>query len=301
VSNKPFLTISEYHLSREKARELVLATLKRLSGKVPKVDWRRSFLDAKDGERPLRLTFQQMEQDARRTGVVQELQRILDFRDSIFGGTFESASPNHNMSVKTEYAGWVKEVQGPCRVALIERDLTEDILFYRQQTCAHSSDYGFRAMTRFYLAYLGACVSLLDAFINRHILLAKHEGFTSPEFTELKESRKLERRVELWLEVCTTRPMKKLACRTEWCHFQELRQKRNELMHAVDPFSVYRVPEIAKHLNYARTGVGELLKLLREWHDKPTLAFIERLRTAPEVTYHQLRLKNEEGAAGTTA
>jgi hypothetical protein len=296
VSNKPFLTIGEYHLSRDKARELVLATLKRLGAKLPKVDWRRSVLDAKDGDRSLRLTFEEMEQDARRTGVVQQLQRILDRQDTIFGGTFESGTPNHNMSVKAEYADWVKEVQGPCRIALIELDLTEDILFYRQQTREHSADYGFRAMTRFYRAYLGTCISLLDAFINRHILLADHEGFTSPEFTELKESRKTERRVELWLEVCTTRPMKKLACRSEWCHFQQLRQKRNELMHAVDPFSVYSVPEIAKHLNYARTGVGDLLKLLREWHDKPMLAFIERLRTAPKVIYHQLRFKGPANA-----
>jgi hypothetical protein len=283
--------MSEYHFSQEKARAQVLATLKRLRVMVAGVDWQRSVLNGQIDGKAVRLTYREMEEDARRTGVVQRLQRQLDRQDSIFGGTFEAGTPNHNMSVKTEYAGWVKEVQGPCRVSPIEDDLMEDILFFRQETCAHSADYDFRRMTRFYRAYLGACVSMLDAFINRHIILAEYQGFASPELAELKESRKTERRVELWLAVCTTSPMEKLTSRKEWCHFQQLRQKRNQLMHAADPFSVYSVPEIGKHLNYVRTGIGELLKLLREWHDKPTLAFIERLRTAPEVTYRALQLK----------
>jgi hypothetical protein len=46
------------------------------------------------------------------------------------------------------------------------------------------------------------------------------------------------------------------------------------------------------HLNYVRTGIGGLLKLLRDYHRKPTHHFIERLRTAPEITYNTIRLES---------
>ena len=42
------------------------------------------------------------------------------------------------------------------------------------------------------------------------------------------------------------------------------------------------------YLNKVQTGVGELLLLLRKAHLKPTLGFVERLRTAPKVDYHRI-------------
>jgi hypothetical protein len=154
-------------------------------------------------------------------------------RDSFFGGTHDIGTPNDNMTIKTTYAGWEKEVQGPCRLGLAEMDMMEDILTYRRQACDHSADHTFRLLARDYRAYLGACISLIDAFINRHILVATHDGFASPEFERLKASKNTEERVELWLDVCSEKPKEHLFRTKEWCHFQALRQKRNELAHAV--------------------------------------------------------------------
>ena len=67
----------------------------------------------------------------------------------------------------------------------------------------HSNEYDFRLTTRYFRAYLSACVSLLDAFINRHILVAKHEGFSSPEFSRLQTETNLEEKVRLWWAVCS--------------------------------------------------------------------------------------------------
>jgi hypothetical protein len=295
MSQEPFLTLHDFHLSREAGRAQVLATLARFMSPAPvNVDWHKGAIDIAKGESKKRLTFAEMEQDARRTGVVEFLQRQLDQQDPVFGGTFDTATPNFQMRIKTEYAGWSREVQGPCRIGLIEKDLMEDILHYRQQACLASSDYSFREVARHYRAYLASCISLFDAFINRHILVATHEGFDSPALRQLKESRSMEERVAAWLETCTEKTMKDLAHRKEWCHFQKLRQERNALLHVVDPFSVYRIKEIATMLNDVRTGVGELLRLLRSFHfGKATLLFIERLRTAPKVEYHSIRQKAE--------
>jgi hypothetical protein len=141
-------------------------------------------------------------------------------------------------------------------------------------------------------------MSLVDAFINRHILLASHEGFDSAAFTRLKTARGMEERVECWLQTCSEKmTLKDIAKRKEWCHFQELRQVRNALLHATSPFSVYSIKEIGKRLNYVRAGIGNLLLLLRTIHNKPSLMFIDRLRTAPEVQFHSITLRAGNDAA----
>lgn len=291
MTPKPFLTLHGYHLSREAGRQQVLDTLARVTTSVPtNVDWHKGFVELARGDKKKRLDFADMEREARTTGVVEFIQKLLDDGDSIFGGTFEMATPNFQMKIKTEYAGWTKEVQGPCRIGLVVNDLMEDILYYRQQVCQASADYSFREVARHYRAFLMACISLFDAFINRHILLAAHEKFDSPAFTRLKESRKVEDRMEAWFETCTDKTMKDLIRRKEWSDFQAIRQERNAILHVVDPFSVYRIREIATVLNYVRSGIGDFLKLLRSFHQKPTLLFIERLRTAPKVEFHSLRL-----------
>jgi len=65
------------------------------------------------------------------------------------------------------------------------------------------------------------------------------------------------------------------------------------LTHAVEPFYGHQIKEIADYLNYSRTGVGGLLNLLRVSQNLKSLGFIERLRTAPKVTYKQITLRAE--------
>lgn len=132
----------------------------------------------------------------------------------------------------------------------------------------------------------------MDAFINLHILIATQDKWESEAFTRLKAVRGMEAMIEAWVETCCEkRTFRHLAGRKEWCHFQELRNERNALQHAVEPFSVCDLRKVERFLNFTQTGVGSLLRLLREWHDKPSVLFIERLRTAPAVQFHHLRFK----------
>ncbi len=287
-----FLVLQPYHLSREKARQRVIASLQAYGVPTPNEGWDSLVLTKNHDKPPQPLSFREMLDQARKTGVVERVQKYLDLKDNIFGGTLEDlATPNHQLTLKTEYASLSKESQGPCRSSCVERELMEDILDYRRQVCEHSNEYDFKLCTRYYRAYLSACVSIVDAFINRHILLAKLDGFASPEFDQLQLQRNLGEKVRLWWEVCSSHNSAPFFNSQAWCHFQEIRTKRNELLHAVDPILVYSVKDIQTYLNKVRAGIGELLLLLRKAHDKPSVAFIERLRTAPSVDYQHITFR----------
>jgi hypothetical protein len=288
-TNPHFLVLEKYALSKAKAREAVVAVLQQCDVQRPKEGWESLRLTWKDGSSPASVGFSELVDEARLTGIVQRLQEYLDRKDPVFGGTFgDFCTPNFQLRCKSAYAGWEKEAQGPCRTSCVERDLTDDILEYRRQACERSNEYDFRITARSFREYLSACVSLLDAFINRHILLARHDGFTSPEFSRLQTETNMEEKVRLWWAVCSDDDSSPFFRSAMWCHFQELRTRRNEILHAVDPISVYALKDIQVYLNKVQTGVGELLLLLRKAHKKPTLGFIERLRTAPKVNFHRI-------------
>lgn len=289
----PFLVIGENHLSPARARRRVIETLVQCGENEPADGWDKVVVKWKKGDPPFSMTFPEMVEDARKNGIVVHIQRHLDRKDSVFGGTLcdDFCTPNYQITLKTEFGSFKAEVQGPCRTACVEAELTEDILYYRRAACTHSNEYDFARTSRYYRNYLMASISLVDAFINRHIFMAMEDGFTSPEFEELKQTTKIERKVELLWKVCCKEDTAQLFGSVAWCRFQELREKRNALVHAVDPIAIYSLPSIQKYLNKVRSGVGELLLLIRTEHKKPTVGFIERIRTAPLVAYHQVHTR----------
>lgn len=279
-----FLVMHKYHLSRALARETVIRTLEEAGVSCPAQGWDSLSLTWKDDEGQGQVRLRELIEEARQKGVVRRLQRYLDGKDSIFGTNMdEIATSNWNLKLGSTYAGFSREIEGPCRCAKVELDLTMDILHYRSETCCFSDQHDFRLLSRAFRSYLSTCVSIIDAFINRHVLIAEHEGFTSPEFEELKVTTNTEKRVRLWFAFCCGDDPSSFFASTEWCHFQELRKKRNDILHALDPFGMYSLREIHVFLNKVRTGVGGLLWQMRKAHKKPTLGFIERLRTAPVI------------------
>lgn len=288
--DKPaFLHLGQYHLSRELAHKAVVRTLIACGVECPKAGWHSVVVNWNDkSSAPSR--FADLVNEARGMGIVKRLQDYLDQKDTVFGGTIRDIStPNWQMKIRAELAGFSKEANGPCRTSQVEIDLTDDILHFRQAACDGSNQHDFRVTCRAFRSYLSACTSLIDAFINRHILLAKHDGFQSEAFDKLKVVTKLEDRVQLWFEVCSSKDPSSFFRSKEWCHFQEIRKSRNEILHATEPIGVYSIQEIQLALNKVRTGIGGLLLHMRSAHEKPTLGFIERLRTAPLVDFVKIQ------------
>lgn len=286
------LVLHPCHLSLPMARRNAIETLERCSVKEPPSGWESLTLKWHNEAPPSMTTFAELVEETRRKGIACRLQDSLDQRDPVFGGTIdEIATSNFQMKCKVQWGAWTKEVWGPCRGSSVLRDLTEDVLFYRREACERSNEYDFRLTARAYRSYLAACISLVDAFINRHIYSAKNEGFTSPEFEVLKDEKKLEERMRLWWKVCSEDDPSTFFSSIPWCHLQELRTKRNEILHAIDPIAVYSLQEMQSYLNKVRTGVGESLLMLRVAHKKSTVGFVERLRTAPKVHFRKVRFK----------
>lgn len=286
-----FLTINKFHLSPPTARTEVIRLLTAIGEYEPSAGWDSIIVNWNDRVHA-RQSFADLVQEARQTGTVQEIQEVLDKRDPVFAHSIlDVATPEFRLTIEGSFAGKNHKVQGPCRAAFSERDLTEDILYYRTKACEFSRDYDFRATCRYYRAYLFACISIVDAFVNRHILLADHDGFSSPEFDELKVATKVEDRMRLWFSVYSTHDAGSFFGSKEWCHFQELRTRRNEVTHAVEPIGAYALRDIHICLNKVRTGVGGLLLLMRQAYEKSTLGFIERLRTAPIIDFRHIEFK----------
>lgn len=291
--NPHFLVMQANHLPELKAREEVKRVLRLFGQHEPAKGW-KSFELSWNEAPGQRISFAELVAEARRTGIVARIQRHLDRQDSVFGGMIdELATPNWQLKIKRGLAGFEKESAGPCRAGFSESDLTEDVLYCRAKSCEHSNEYDFRVTCRYFRAYLFACISVVDAFINRHILIASSQGFSTPEFEQLKVSTKSEDRVRLWFKVCSSEDPAQFFESREWCHFQELRALRNEVTHAVEPIGVYSIREIHTYLNMVRTGVGGLLSKMRSAHAMPTLGFIQQLQTAPLVDFNQITFRDD--------
>jgi hypothetical protein len=285
----------ENALSSKLAKEAAVRTLVDAKASCPPNGWKLVTLSWGQEPNKYSYSYDELVNEARKNGYIYEVQRNLDKSDSVFGGSiYDMGTPNWQMKVKKEYAGFSKEIQGPCRTALVEQDLTDDVIRCREEVCEYSDQYDFRMLCRSFRGYLSASVSIVDAFINRHILLAKHQGFSSPEFERLKTTTKMEDKVRLWFSCCSSDDPDVFFNSSNWCHFQELRKKRNEILHAVDPYGLYAITEIQSFLNKVRTGIGELLLKMRIAQKKPTLGFIERLRTARLVDFNQITFRADD-------
>ncbi len=137
-----FLEMQKYHLSRARAREAVIRTLLAADVARPAGGWESLSLTWNNDESRRTVPFKELIDEARRFGIVRRIQRYLDKKDSIFGGTIDNlATPNWQLKVSTTYAGFTKEVEGPYRSACVELELSEDILHFREEACRCSNEH----------------------------------------------------------------------------------------------------------------------------------------------------------------
>jgi hypothetical protein len=288
-----FLKIGKYHLSRSEAENAVEAALKHYGySKSIKESWGEIDITITENGQSKQFKFHQLVQKARLSGISLEvLQKHIDNEDPFFGGSFSFATPNHQLEIAMSFAGKQKKLTGPCRIAPVEQELAEDILFYKQQVCEYSNSNDFSLSCRYYRSYIFSSISLIEAFINRHIQILRTRGLDSSDFQQLEREFNLENNIDLWLKVCSQKSLSAINGTKQWNDFKMLQKERNILTHAVEPFYGHQINEIANYLNFSRTGVGGLLALLRRTQNLKSLGFIERLRTAPKITYEQITLK----------
>ncbi|WP_031425495.1 hypothetical protein [Flavimarina sp. Hel_I_48] len=292
MENPPFLEIEEFHLSKSEAKRNIITALLKQGIKSPKGGWERATykISGKD------YTFNDLYKSARKSGIIPFIQFEMDRTDEVFGGTrFGISTPTIGFNkVTSSYAGVTKELTPPMTDQPVEFEITKDIMFYREEACLYSKEYDFTFCTRYYRAYLSSCISLVDAFINRHILIYKFRGLNSEDFLQLQKTSRLEDRIGIFLKVSCGKDLTAINSGQEWIHFKKLRQLRNEMTHINSASLGYSIHEFADHFNYVRKGVGGLLKQIRIAQGKDSLTFIEKLRTAPFVYFNEITHRSDK-------
>jgi len=232
--------------------------------------------------------------EVRKTGVCNFLQTYLDRTDPIFGGTFSISMPNQGIPITTSWAGYKKTLTTPCRNAPAEWEFASDIEFYKEETCTESDKMDFEMTIRNFRGFLFSSLALIDSYVNRHIIYYKHVKLEGDEFIKLTESRNTEERIELFVKLFCDFNISELKKGKEWKDFKELKNLRNEIIHSINPYLGIEIKDIAKNLNLSIRGVGGLLKKLQSGQGRPSLGFIEMVRTSPLVHYNEITYKAKD-------
>ncbi|HCO13781.1 MAG TPA: hypothetical protein DIT46_06325 [Gemmatimonadetes bacterium] len=97
----------------------------------------------------------------------------------------------------------------------------------------------------------------------------------------------VENRFETWVAAfCpTSASFSGVKQTVHWAHFQELRAKRNAIVHSAEPLQATEIEKMPHVLNLVREGVGGLLLQLRSMQGLGSLGFIDRLASAPRVSF----------------
>ena len=220
----PFLIQQEPRLSAKEAELIVDEILKKLGIKVNSAIKKKEFIIKNLGaENEEKKKYFELVNQVRQSGICGFIQSDLDKQDPVFGATFGMSTTNWQMKLTTEWAGYKKELTGPCRNIPSEYDLSEDIEFYKEETCLESSNHDFEMVSRNYRGYLFSSLALVDCYINRHIILFNFNGLKSNEFEKLKISRNTEERIELFINISCDFTFSELKQSKAWDDFKKLK------------------------------------------------------------------------------
>jgi hypothetical protein len=281
-----FLTIGRYHRNDSSAERLLFEHLQIKFPNLSKNTLKSTkFTFQVPDKEPFERTFDEMRREARETGTVWNLHPFVYGSDAYFPMTLGISTNGAGLKIKSEYAGHVAEFAGPMRVIAIEDELSDDILWYRREACEASASTSFARCTRYYRAYILVCTSMVEAFMNRPVLLLGHFRKKVDIIEKLHRPLPFEERIELWIHAFCGNGINNLKQSTAWGHFQELREERNKLVHATRPQLGVEIRALERGLNLVREGVGGFMRKLRAMQKLPTTPFIERLESAPLVTF----------------
>lgn len=279
-----YLQIARHHRNERDARTYVIELLRDLEPGRSLKWYQNASIPMKSGK----LTFDDMVREARLSGSVLRVRARSHADDLEFpGDAFSVASDTPGLSIRVDYTVSSAEAAGPMRAAPVELELVEDILAHRQAACdASSQTDSFVATTRHYRAYVLASASLVEVFLARALVVRERSGAADPRIAEIRSTNRFVDRLEAWVRLLCGDPAVAPFKRGKWWdHHVQLRAERNRLLHAEESLLHYRIENLAWSLNLVREGVGGLLLELRRARGLSPLGFLERLRTAPLVTF----------------
>lgn len=282
-----YIIIGKYHRNLSNAESYAADLFRQADDQLTAQNLMGTVLRLNLGEKDFVLKYDEAVRTARARGTVENLRSLLNGSDPYFVFTMSMAASGEGPSFQLGFAGQKLKLEAPMRQGSIEAELTDDILEHRRiasRSSAKDSD-GFKNTSMHFRSYILSCCALVEAFLNRCVLIDTSELRTSPELVELQKPCAMERKFELWLRQYANQPLSAINGGVEWDHFSELRRLRNSLMHATTSMLGIGLKDTARQLNLVRHGVGGLLLKLRALQQLPPIPFAESLRTAPECRF----------------
>lgn len=143
-------------------------------------------------------------------------------------------------------------------------DVLEDVLFHRDAVSSlsvFSKSDGFRGTFRSYRAFLSACITAIDVFMNRAAWFARRQP---SHLSRAQRSLLQDRRVSITRKLTEWLPLISPGAKIDpngkpLARMNDLRNARNGYVHVNEPDYHFEVTKAAEALNMCRQGVGQLL------------------------------------------
>jgi hypothetical protein len=164
--------------------------------------------------------------------------------------------------------------------------LAGDVLYYRQQAVAASSEHQLSLIARAYRTYLQVCISLVDAFLGHATFVLAEinsEITTTEDFRKIQSTAPFDDRIEAWCRLCA-HPPESFRQTKNWSDLSKLRQQRNRYVHPAESTYSLGIDEIVNVLNQCRDVVRGTLEYLRNIASlDPYFSYVKKIKTAPLI------------------
>ena len=289
-----FLVLATGSVGRTDAEARVLGALRAYGVSLSKKQLvGGATLELKFGAAPaVTTTFANLVAGTRATGVIPELDRMR----------WRAADPYGVVSGATDASGLPPIVLGAgprtshpfigpgYTTNNVVADILDDVLFYRSEVARLSflSDDQFRPAFRAFRGYLSACITTLDAFLNRCAWFGLHDSarpLTTKEEATLQNQRlPLDAKFRNWLPIlCAGNGLDETS--RSWVDYQAIRTARNGFVHVNEPDYMFMLRDAASTLNLCRLGVGQILIDTVSLFGRAAFPTVFAVRFAPEASF----------------
>ncbi len=238
-------------------------------------------------------TYRRLLRETARTGVIPEgdrlVWRLTNTEGTISAGTNADEFPEMVLSTASG-RHTTTPLEAPGYISNdVMSSLLDDVLVYRRLAVRHSFFDGslYESCFRAYRAYLVACISAVDAFLNEWSWFTLNDPSRSlkPEERATLSQRRsaLHTKLTDWPPIITGSCI--LCSSVEWKDFEKIRVARNSVVHVNSPEFNFSLRKAAEVLNHCRKGVGGLLMLLERVSRRYPTPRMYGVRFAPLVSF----------------
>ncbi|NOV28493.1 hypothetical protein [Methylomonas sp. ZR1] len=286
------LNIPEFQVGKDKAEKYILNLCKDLGCSISDRKDLTKIKEIDFGGRHYKINLPKEVDIVRKSGKADVLQRLFDSKDPFLnmfpGMSVATTAPGLKINITSSYGSHSVSVNAPGFIEAPEISFSDDISFYRKEAVVMFNQDDIPGFARAYRAYLLSCISLLDCVIHRYAFHIKALIPSTHDYANTKVLDSIcsfDEKLEAWMTTFAAHKIDEYKKSKYWSKFIELKTKRNEIVHSVNPHIGYDIKDSVKYLNYVQDGVGGFLAELRKYAGQSeNIGFIRQVKTQAEIT-----------------